>query len=635
MRRRRERRAPRVSVRFVPPPRDRDHERVRRACARASLRSPHGRLPPLPPPARRHPGLRRRRRCVDRTGVRRPGLPAHGGRRAGGHATAVAGRNPRGVDVDARGRGGGLRRRGGRWFRAAADLVGRRPLPRLDAVGRRARPHLRRAVARPVDLGVGRPGGRRRPAAARARAAVRPGAVGRLARGAAGHDPVAGVGVVEALPRRDGREAVVGRRGLGRVRPAPRRDRRPARVADAGGRPAGVPVRPRGLGQPLLRRPVGGRPASPHRPRRPRRARVLRAAREHRRRPGRVRVGRRAVDPRLPRVGSPAARRPARRPPHGPGAAPDHHVRVAVRCGARPDGPDERRQRPRHRPPAHPPRRSGPDPDRRAGCPRPAGRAAGRRPGRLGGRRGRRGGRDRRPDGPARRGGPAAGPVLRRRAGAATGGGPGRPERRRGDARREAAARRSLRWWGRGARAGPRSRRRDLGSRLVARLAVARVHRSDRGGDQPDRRDAAGRRRAGRGHRAPIRRPLPDLHRGRPLPGLPVAAQLRPDLRPAFVRPHVPGVLAAVPRPVGRPHARPVRREPRRASHLARRREGRRPARPRPRRPVRGGRRERPEAGQGHGEEVAAGGRDRRRRAGRPGRADPGGRGPLLQHERR
>ena len=94
----------------------------------------------------------------------------------------------------------------------------------------------------------------------------------------------------------------------------------------------------------------------------------------------------------------------------------------------------------------------------------------------------------------------------------------------------------------------------------------------------------------------------------RPLPGLPVPAQLRPDLRPAFVRPDLPGLVAPVPRAAGRPHARPVRREPGRAAHLARRREGRRPARPRARRPVRGGRRERPEAGR----------RTRRRRTRRP-----------------
>ena len=40
------------------------------------------------------------------------------------------------------------------------------------------------------------------------------GTVHRLTRRAAGHHPLAGVGVVEALPRRDGRQAVVGRRGF-------------------------------------------------------------------------------------------------------------------------------------------------------------------------------------------------------------------------------------------------------------------------------------------------------------------------------------------------------------------------------------------------------------------------------------
>ena len=151
-------------------------------CPRVATVSAWPQLPSVPPPARRHPGLRRRGRRVDRAGVRRPGVPAHRGRRPGGHAAALPGRRAGGVDVLARGRGGGLRRRRGRWVRAAADLVGRRALPRLDAVGRRARPDLGRAAARPVDLGVGRPGRRRRPAASRARAAVRPGAVRRLAR---------------------------------------------------------------------------------------------------------------------------------------------------------------------------------------------------------------------------------------------------------------------------------------------------------------------------------------------------------------------------------------------------------------------------------------------------------------------
>ena len=108
--------------------------------------------------------------------------------------------------------------------------------------------------------------------------------------------------------------------------------------------------------------------------------------------------------------------------------------------------------------------------------------------------------------------------------------------------------------------------------------AVAGLRRPRRGRHQPDRGDAPGRRRGRRGHRAAVRRPVADLHDGRPLPRLPVPAQLRPDLRPALVRPDLPGLLAPVPRAAGRPHARPVRGEPGRAAHLARRREGRRPA---------------------------------------------------------
>ena len=162
-------------------------------------------------------------------------------------------------------------------------------------------------------------------------------------------------------------------------------------------------------------------------------------------------------------------------------------------------------------------------------------------------------------------------------------------------ARRAAAAGGSLRRRGRGPRAGPRRRRRDLGAGVVAGLAVAGLRRPRRGRHQPDRGDAPGRRRGRRGHRAAVRRPVADLHDGRPLPRLPVPAQLRPDLRPALVRPDLPGLVAPVPRAAGRPHARPVRGEPGRAAHLARRREGRRPARARARRPVRGGRRERPE----------------------------------------
>ena len=91
---------------------------------------------------------------------------------------------------------------------------------------------------------------------------------------------------------------------------------------------------------------TGARPAPAHRPRRPRRARVLRAAREHGRHAGRVRVGGRAVDPRLARrrVRAAARRLDVRlggprtaREPHRvttsawlSGAAPDRTGRTSV-----------------------------------------------------------------------------------------------------------------------------------------------------------------------------------------------------------------------------------------------------------------------------------------------------------------
>ena len=304
------------------------------------------------------------------------------------------------------------------------------------------------------------------------------------------------------------------------------------------------------------------------------------------------------MDPRLARRllrhGPPAPRRPARRPSHCSRAAPHHHGGLVVRRRARPDRPDERGDRPRHRPPAHPPRRAGPHAARGTGCAGPARRTARCRPGRLGRRRRRRGIGDRCAGRPAGRRRPGTGPLPGRRPGAAARRGPGRPQRRRHPARRPAPARRPRGRRRPGARAGPRCRRGDLGAGLVARLAMAGVRRPRGGGDQPDRRDATGGRSARRGHRAPVRRPVADLHHRRPLPRLPVPAQFRPDLRPALVRPDLPGLVAPVPRAAGRPHPGPVRGEPGRTAHLARRREGRRPARPRTRRPVRGGRRERP-----------------------------------------
>ena len=328
--------------------------------------------------------------------------------------------------------------------------MGRRPLPRLGAVGRRPRPHLRRAVARPVDVGVGRPGGRRRPPAARARAAVRPGAVGRLARGAAGHDPVAGVGVVEALPRRHGREAVVGRRGLGRVRPAPRgidaQLESPMQVGDrlaflsdhegwgnlysvdrSGGdlrrhTDHGGPTRPRstcGTRAPTAAGSCSSRQASC----------------------GSSTPSTSDPRPLDVRLGGPrTAREPHRITTSAwlSDAVPDRtgrtsvvNVRGTVHRLTHRDGPA---------------RTLIAEPGVRARLAEPLGDdravwvddADGEEAVTVA------------PIDPRAEEAAAAGPVLRRRAGAATGGGPGRPERRRGDARREAAARRPLRWRGRG-----------------------------------------------------------------------------------------------------------------------------------------------------------------------------------------
>ena len=111
---------------------------------------------------------------------------------------------------------------------------------------------------------------------------------------------------------------------------------------------------------------------------------------------------------------------------------------------------------------------------------------------------------------------------------------------------------------------------------------VAGLLRPGRLGPLTGRPRAAGRRRGGAGHRGPLPRRRPGVHPRRQAPRLPLAAQLRPDLRRARVRPHVPRVLAAVPGAAGRAHAVAVRGEPGRAPGLAGGRQAGGPARARP-----------------------------------------------------
>ena len=119
----------------------------------------------------------------------------------------------------------------------------------------------------------------------------------------------------------------------------------------------------------------------------------------------------------------------------------------------------------------------------------------------------------------------------------------------------------------------------------------------------------------------------------RQAPGVPLAAQLRPDLRRARLRPHVPRLLAAVPGAARRAHAVAVRGEPGRAPGLARGRQAGGPARARPVRPRRRDRGSAQREEDEEGRRPARGGR-RHRGARRPGGAGPGRRGPLPRHAR-
>ena len=498
--------------------RGRDHERVRPAGARASLRSPACPATSASPTCAATPWSSSPRttsgprpcRVAAPTGSPPTRVPVR-------RPAALPGRDPRGVDVVAGGRGGGLRRRRRRRRRPPADLVGRRRLPWLDAVGRRAGADLGRASRSAARPGRGTS---RRTAARRGGATTDPlsdlALSGRLARRAAGHHPLAGVGVVEALPRRHGRQAVVGRRRLRRRSSGSLGgDRRPARVADAGRRTGSrsCPTTRAGATSTRWTARAATCAATPTTapPARPRSTCATRA-----------RTARGWCTSRRASCGSStpstaptraAPRRPPRRPPHRPRAAPHHHRRQWLsRRRARPDRPHERRDRPRHRAPAHPPRRPRPHAARRSPASGPGSPSRWATTGPSGSTTPTA----RRPCAVApvdpRADGRARAPVryAGRRPGAASS--PPRPDGRSvavAAARRPAAAR------------GPRGRRRR-GSRELARGATARsptwpgrpdcavagLRRPGRGGHQPDRlvRPADGVPVAG--HRAAVRRRL-------------------------------------------------------------------------------------------------------------------------------
>ena len=212
------------------------------------------RLPPLPPPARRHPGLRRRRRRLDRTGVRRPGLPAHGRRRPGGHAAAVARterawRGRRGARVRAEvfvadADGGSARRL--TWWGGAAAAAGRRratcsrsPPPGSRSAGRPGRGTSRWTAAPPRRREHG-------PLSDLALSADSPGVLLATTRSleSAWWKRYRGGTAAKLWWDADGTGEFV--RLLAGI---DAQLESPMQV----GRPARVPVRPRGLGQPLLR----------------------------------------------------------------------------------------------------------------------------------------------------------------------------------------------------------------------------------------------------------------------------------------------------------------------------------------------------------------------------------------------
>ncbi len=214
---------------------------------------------------------------------RRPGLAGQRRQRAGDPAPHLPGRHHRRLDLDKGRRPRGAHRPGRRRPRQAPDVLGELEDPgaRLDP-GRPGPGDQHPGAGEPAPhLGACRPPRRRpgRDPAVRPRRRHRP----RPAHGAAVRADGTRGGLVEAVPRRYGGQAVDRPRGRRRIRAAARGPRRQHRVPAVGGGPDRVPLRPRGHRRALLLPRRRLRPAPPHAPRR-----VLRPARRDRRHPCRL-----------------------------------------------------------------------------------------------------------------------------------------------------------------------------------------------------------------------------------------------------------------------------------------------------------------------------------------------------------
>ena len=229
----------------------------------------------------------------------------------------------------------GLHRRSRGRRRGPAHLLGRPADPghRVDGGRRGTGRHLGRPAGHQVPQGLRDPRPRRRPApAAPVRAGQRPGHRGRRHR-VADRERRRRARVLEAVPRRPGRQAMGRHRWRSPVHPGPGRPGRAAGQPDADRRPAVLPVRPRGHREHLLLRPGRHPPGPAYRPRR-----RLRAQPEHGRAPDRLPRRGRPVD-----AGRPGRRRAipdrhrARSPRRGPRAAAHLRRRSPRRPGLRPD----------------------------------------------------------------------------------------------------------------------------------------------------------------------------------------------------------------------------------------------------------------------------------------------------------